>query len=310
MILFGGNGDIQPATYRWVHFSWFETNLGLLLAVALLTGCRPTAGPSGGQGRDTLETVLARGELRAGYFIEPPAVTKDPNTGELHGTFVELIKAIAKDLGVKVTFVEVDLAKFAAGLENDSYDVSIGPTFRTIKRARAVDFTETIFYLGYDGVTKKGRAGEFRTESDVDRKGVKVAVKDGSAIHSYAKDHFTHAELIVLSGMDFSLPLQAVSSGQADVGLMNEHTVEYYLRSNADVEVVLKDNPIEVLGMSWAVRPGDCRWVHFLNTSLEALISTGQMAKWEREIYGTVLRRNLTGPQTPMMRATGPTAGR
>jgi ABC-type amino acid transport substrate-binding protein len=253
---------------------------------------------------DTLERVIARGEIRAGYFIEPPTVMKNPNTGEVYGTYVDAIKAIADEMGVRVRFIEVDLAKFAAGLQNDLYDVSIGSTFRTISRAKAVDFTETIFYLGYDGVTKKGRGGEFRAEADIDRKGVRVAVKEGSAIHTYVRKRFKNANVIVLSGTDLSLPLQAVSSGQADVGLMNEHTVEFYARSHSDVEIILKDKPIQVLGMSWAVRPHDQRWLNFLNISLEALISTGQMAAWERKYYGEPLRRTIVEPVRPTVRET------
>ena len=205
---------------------------------------------------------------------------------------------------MKVEFVEVDLAKFAAALQTGQCDVSVGPTFRTITRARAVAFTDSIFYLGYDGVTKQGRAAEFLSEPDIDRVGVRVAVKEGSAIHTYARKNFKNAQLLVLSGTDLSLPLQAVSSGQADVGLMNEHTVEYYARSHSDVEVVLKESPIQVLGMSWAVRPHDYRWLQFLNTSIEALVSTGQMAAWERAHYGQVLRRQVVEPLAPTVRGT------
>ena len=115
---------------------------------------------------------------------------KNPNTGEVYGTYIEAIKAIAKDMDVKLTLIEVDLAKFTAGLQTDQYDVSIGPTFRTITRAKAVAFTNTIYYLGYDGVTKKGRGTEFKSESDIDRKGIKVAVKEGSAIHTYVKRNY------------------------------------------------------------------------------------------------------------------------
>jgi hypothetical protein len=83
---------------------------------------------------------------------------------------------------------------------------------------------------------------------------------------------------------------------------MNEHTVEYYARANKDVEIVLADRPIQVLGMSWAVRPNDFRWLQFLNTSIEALVSTGQMADWERKIYGKPLRRTLVEPTEPTIR--------
>jgi polar amino acid transport system substrate-binding protein len=227
---------------------------------------------------------------------------KDPNSGDVKGTFVDAIREIGSEMGVKVSFIEVDLAQFASGLQSRLYDVSIGPTFRTISRAKAVAFTNTIFYLGYDGVVKQGRGRAFSTENDVDRTGVKVAVKAGSAIDIYARTRFTHATVVVLSGTDLTLPLQAVSSGQADIGLMNEHTVEYYARGHSDVAVVLKADPIQIVGMSWAVRPDDQKWLNFLNTSLEALIATGQMASWEKAHYGRALRRSLVEPIEPSVR--------
>lgn len=258
-----------------------------------VSGVRTASAP------DTLDEVLRRGELRAGYFVEPPAVMKDANSGDLRGSFVDAIREIASEMGVRVVFVEVDLAQFASGLQSRLYDVCIGPTFRTIPRAKAVAFTNTIFYLGYDGVVKQGKSQDFTRESDIDRPGIRVAVKAGSAIDSYVRTRFTRAKPIVLSGTDLTLPLQAVSSGQADIGLMNEHTVEYYARGHDDVAIVLKANPIQVVGMAWAVRPDDQKWLNFLNTSLEALIATGQMAGWEKREYGEVLRRELIEPAEP-----------
>lgn len=273
--------------------------LGLLV---LFASCRSSPATVS-QPTDTLDDVLRRGEIRAGYFVEPPAVFKDSAAGEPRGTFVEAIRAIAAALKVKVTFVEVDLAKFAAGLQTRMYDVSIGPTFKTIQRAQNVAFVDTIFYLGYDGIVKKGRAAEFKTEQSIDRKGVTVAVKEGSAIHQYVRDNFKNAKLLVLTGDDLSLPLQAVSSGQADVGLMNEHTVEFYLREHQEVEVIFANSPIQIAGMSWAVRPNDQKWLNFLNTSIEFLISTGKMGGWERQYYfGQTLRRTLPEPSAPTAR--------
>jgi ABC-type amino acid transport substrate-binding protein len=267
----------------------------IALLAAPTVGCTRTRESNPTSGSDnTLTEIIRRGELRAGYFIEPPAVMKDPNTGELRGTFVDAINAIGKALGVKVAFVEVDLARFAAGLQSNLFDVSIGPTFKTIQRATAVSFTNTVFYLGYDGIVRKGKTGEFRTEADIDRKGVKVAVKEGSAIQQYVRDNFKNAEVIVLPGTDLTLPLQAVSSTQADVGLMNEHTVDFYVRQHPEVETVLTEHPLQVAGMAWAVRATDLRWLQFLNTSLEFLISTGTMEQWERQHYfGRTLRRQL-----------------
>lgn len=247
--------------------------------------------------KDVLEQVIASKKLRAGYFIQPPAVMKNAQTGEVYGTFIDAISYIANEMDVELELIEVDLAKFTAGLAGDTYDVSVGPTFRSITRAQVVDFTVPLFYLGYDGVVKKGRADSFNSEVEIDVEGVTVAVKVGSAIHTYVKNKFTNATILELPGKDLSIPLQAVASNQADVGLMNEHTVEYFVKENPGMEIVLKDNPIQVLGMSWAVMRGQHNWRHFLNTSIEALVATGKMAEFERKHYGEKLRRVIIEPE-------------
>jgi len=263
------------------------------LAFATLCACTQGAGaPARVTSNNTLDEIKTRGELRAGYHVEPPSVVRDPATGNLSGAFVGAIRQIAAGLKVKATFVEVGLADFATGLQNNQYDVSLGPTFKTIPRAQGVAYTSSIYYLGYTGVAKKGTAAKYGDLSAIDKAGVRLAVKSGSPIEQYVRDHTKNATVLAIEGADLIVPLQAVSAGKADVGLMNEHTVEFYARDHSEVEIVLADRPLLMAGMAWTVRRGDPEWLGFLNTSLEILISTGQIANWERESYGKPLRRS------------------
>jgi ABC-type amino acid transport substrate-binding protein len=261
------------------------------LAVAALCACTQGTGvPAAPSVNNTLDEIKKRGELRAGYHVEPPSVVRD-SSGNLSGAFVGAVRQIAAGLKVKATFVEVGLADFATGLQKNQYDVSLGPTFKTIPRAVSVAYTNSIYYLGYTAVVKKGTAAKYGDTSGIDKANVRVAVKSGSPSEQYVRDHWKNATIVVTDGADLSVPLQAVSEGKADVGVMNEHTVEFYARDHSDVEIVLADRPVLMAGMAWTVRQGDPDWLAFLNTSLEVLISTGQMAEWERESYGKQLRR-------------------
>jgi ABC-type amino acid transport substrate-binding protein len=270
--------------------------LAFLLTLGPLVSCTPHTNAAPPSGTSTLSEIQKRGELRIGYHVEPPTIVKDPVTGELGGSFIHAIRQIAAGMHVKPVFVEVDLGNFVAGLQNHLYDVSLGPTFKTIPRAQAVAFTNSIYYLGYTGVVRKGAAAKYREEAMIDAPGVRVAVKSGSPIEQYVRDNFKKATIVAIDGADLSVPLQAVSAGKAEVGLMNEHTVEFYVRDHPDVEPVLTDHPLLMAGMGWTVLHGDPDWLSFLNTSLEVLISTGQLANWERETYsGKSLRR--TAPE-------------
>jgi ABC-type amino acid transport substrate-binding protein len=263
-----------------------------VLAFAALCACTQGGGAPAPSANNTLDEIKKRGELRAGYHVEPPSIVKDPATGNLSGAFVGAVRQIAAGLKVKATFVEVGLADFATGLQKNQYDVSLGPTFKTIPRAQSVAYTNSIYYLGYTAVVKKGTRARYGDVSAIDKSAVRVAVKSGSPSEQWARDHCKNAMIVVTDGADLSVPLQAVSEGKADVGIMNENTVEFYARDHSDVEIVLADHPVLMAGMAWTVRYGDPDWLGFLNTSLEVLTSTGQMANWERESYGRPLRRS------------------
>src|SRR2546430_14254588 len=55
---------------------------------------------------DSLGQILKSGVMKVGYIDYPPAVIKDPKTGELSGEFVEIARYIAKELNVKLEFQE------------------------------------------------------------------------------------------------------------------------------------------------------------------------------------------------------------
>jgi ABC-type amino acid transport substrate-binding protein len=276
----------------------------LFVLCTLVAACASCAGPAASPAPaaatpavvNTFDEILRRGELRAGYHVEPPSITKDPHTGKLGGAFIRSVETIAAALKVKATFVEVDLANFSTSLEQRECDVSLGPTFKTIGRAQTVAFTNSLYYLGYDAVVKKGTAAKYPDDRALDRKLVRVAVRTGSPIDQYVHDHYPQAQIVATTGSDLTLPLQAVSSGQADVGFMNEHTVEAYVKGHPEVVAIFTDHSRQMGGMAWAVRREDQQLLNFLNTSIEYLIASGQMEQWERESHeGRSLRHTAGG---------------
>lgn len=277
------NSKLTNKRWRYLLAVICFTSVALLI---FMSGCRQpaTSQPQG----DTLEKVRSTKELNVGYFIFEPTIMEDPNTGQRSGIFIDMIESLAKSLDAKVVYHKIDLANFAAGLQSRQFDLCIGATFATPQRATAVLFTRPIFYAGYTGVVPKGRAAEFPNWQSLDRPGLRVAVKQGSAIDDFVRVNFKNAQIINLTGPDLTLPLAAVSSGQADVGLMNQLTVFTYLRQHPELEEVLSKAPVAPTNFSWAVRPDDLRWLQFINTSLEYLENTGETYRFESK-YGIPL---------------------
>jgi len=255
----------------------------LLVALVLLTGCAKDSGKIPSQDKSSLDRVQSTGVLRVGYFLFQPATMHDKDS-KPYGLFVDMVEQIAKDLRWKVEYKQVDLKNFAAALQTGDFDLSIGASFSSPNRASGVAFTHPIFYLGYTGITTPENVAKFKTWADLDQPGVRVAVKQGSAIGDYVRRNFTKATIVALEEPSLSAPLAAVP-GQADVGLMNQITVYSYLRDNpkANVKEILVSQPVEFTGVSWAVRQGDPKWLEFINTCIKHYEDTGRTQEWEKK---------------------------
>lgn len=241
---------------------------------------------SNGINENTLQKVTDAKTLNVGYFIFEPTIMKNPKTGELEGVFIDMIEEIAKSIGpdVKIIYHPTTLATFHTELNSKKFDICIGATFATPKRAAVVSFSHPLFYCGYTGVAKKEFISKYKLWSDVDNAKVKVSVLTGSAIADMVKVDFKNQSNIVsFSGSDASIPLAAVSSGNADVGLMNQITVYTYLREHPELGEILSNQPLATTYFSWAVRPNDMLWLNFINTSIDYLINSGAMYKYERK---------------------------
>lgn len=266
---------------------WLLVLLLSLVTGGFLSSCRRGGGDAS-KPADTLGAIRSSKELHVGYFIFEPTVTEDPTTNKPKGVFVDMVESMAKSLDAKVVYHKVDLANFAAGLQSHQFDLSIGATFATPQRATAVLFTRPVFYAGYTGVIKKGQGGGFPNWQSLDRPNLRVAVKQGSAVDDFVRDNFKNAQIVRLTGPDLTLPLAAVSAGQADVGLMNQLTVFTYLREHPELEEILSKAPLAPTNFSWAVRPDDIRWLLFVNTSIEYMENTGETYRYESK-YGIPL---------------------
>jgi len=97
---------------------------------------------------DSLGQMLKSGVMSVGYIDYPPAVIKDPKTGELSGEFVEIARYIAKELKLKIEFHEASWSTFITGLQTKQYDISIAPTYIRVSRAANIAYSQPIAYLG------------------------------------------------------------------------------------------------------------------------------------------------------------------
>ncbi len=95
-----------------------------------------------------LQEIIKNGELRVGTTGDwDPMTMKDPATNKYKGFDIDVMKELAKDMGVKVKFVPAEWKTIVSGITANRYDISTSVT-KTPKRAEVAGFTDTYYKYG------------------------------------------------------------------------------------------------------------------------------------------------------------------
>jgi polar amino acid transport system substrate-binding protein len=126
-------------------------------------------------------------------FGNPILAVKSPTTGEPTGVSVDLSRELARRLGVSVQLVTFDAAgKVVEALKGGSLDVA----FVAIDPARAVDISYSAAYVVIEGAYLVEQNSPIRSNEEVDRPGIRVAVGAGSAYDLYLARELKQAKLV------------------------------------------------------------------------------------------------------------------
>jgi len=161
-----------------------------------------------------LDTIKKNGELRVGTTGDwDPMSVKDPATNKYKGFDIDVMKKLAKDMGVKVKFVPTDWKTIVSGIAADRYDISTSVT-KTPKRAEVAGFTETYYKYGTVPLVLKKNLKKFPTWDSLNNPEVTIATTLGTSQEEKAKEFFPKSKLksIEAPARDF----QEVLAGRAD----------------------------------------------------------------------------------------------
>jgi polar amino acid transport system substrate-binding protein len=170
----------------------------------------------------TLEEIAQRGELRVACQTQGPPFSFIDKNGKRAGSSIELCEMLAKDMGVKVTFLDFDWDGLIPALLSKKADLLAADMTPTIKRAMRIGFTKPFMYTGSVVFVKSDSL--IKSISDAKKAGLKVAVLLGSTGENEAKKAFPQAEQKSYKGGG-PLLIDAVMQGQADFGVNDASAV-------------------------------------------------------------------------------------
>ncbi len=168
---------------------------GLLKGIAIAaTAIAISTTPAVAEEQSTWEQIESTGKLRMGVLQAPPWFSKNPETGKWEsGLAVTLGQNMAEVLSAELEFVEVTWGTAVATLQANKID------FMPIldpkpERAMSIDFpTNPLLYISLAVLADEDLAAD--TWADLNKKGVKVAVPQGSSMDSFITKNLPNADI-------------------------------------------------------------------------------------------------------------------
>ena len=191
-------------------------------------GTPAAAGPGAAAIRDA--RLVTAGQLTVCSDI-PYAPFEFSQGEKLTGFDVELVRAIAQQLGLKAEFKATPFDTIIASLAAGNCDLVASATTITEERRQKVAFSAPYFDADQSLLIRVGEAGKYKTLADL--KGRKIGVQSGTTGETYAKAHKPEGATI----KDFPGAedlFNALTSGDIDAVLQDFPVNKYRVLQGAD----------------------------------------------------------------------------
>ena len=246
-----------------------------LATVLLLTSCGGSsddAGSASGGGSGDVLRVATEGTYSPFSFHAD-------GTNELTGYDVEVIEAVAEELGREVEFSETQFDAIFAGLESDRYDVIANQI--TINPEREERYLFSAPYTVSTGVVVT-RADDTSVDALEDVKGKRSAQSNTSSFAELAREAGAQVEAVE----GFSQAVTLLKQDRVDVTINDSLAVLEYQKSTGDEDIKIAAEVDQPSEQAFVFRKDSAELQAEVDEALAALREDGTLARISEEYFG------------------------
>ncbi|GAA4200438.1 transporter substrate-binding domain-containing protein [Actinocatenispora rupis] len=254
--------------------------LGCLLAVSLATSAcsiRTTSGSddsAGGGGRLPASSIAAaksRGTLIVGTAPGYLPFDMKDTKGTFIGYDMDLARAMAKSMGVKIQFKQYDFAALIPALKQGSVDVAIAGFTITGERALEISFSQP-YYAAGQSMLVPSSDGSTKSWRDLDKAGKRIGVSQGTTGAMLAHKLFRHATVADYENLPGST--LALTQKKVDAVIYDEPGLRIYAKQNPSAVRGIWDR-ISTENLGIVLKHNDVASVQWVNSFLDSYLDSG-----------------------------------
>ena len=275
--------------------------IGMTRREALKTGLAATAaagglfGAGGAAWADTLADIKSRGELVAATEMQFPPFDISDN-GTYKGVDRELIDAVGKELGVKVSYLDLPWTSVLPGLEAKKFDLCIAPVTITKERLKRYAFSVPIAdataalmkraddksIVKPEDIAGKSVGGQKGTSQLEQLKAFAAKLPKPVDVKEYVDNNQSYADL---------------AAGRIDAAVNSLPNLAYAAVQRSDAFAVVLPPFGQPTYFSWVGRLDDKTLLDAVNAALVKLDGDGTVATIQKKWFGQTTDLPTTVPE-------------
>ena len=237
--------------------------------------------PFTGLAQSHLKQIIENGELRVGTTGDwNPMTMINPSSKEREGFDIDIAKALAEDMGVKITFVSTTWKTLVNGIVADKYDMSTSASLSP-KRALVAGYSNSYFAVVDVPLMNSSSLGKYHTWEDLNSSSVTVAVTMGTVQEKRARIMFKKAKIITVSSP--ARDYQEVLSGRADVSMTSNLEASNLVKKYSQLIVVPVEKGRSPTPLAILLPQNDQIWINYVNLWIELKKERGFFKKLEKK---------------------------
>ncbi|SED76417.1 transporter substrate-binding domain-containing protein [Ruania alba] len=258
------------------RISTTAASLSIIALSAGLAGCAGDDGGEGGNGDGGLQDTYV---VVSDTSFVPFEFEED---GEYVGFDIDIINAIADEVGFEVDLQTTNFDGIIPGLQTGSFDIAIAGITITEEREEVIDFTSPYYQSGL-------RIGVPADNTDIqgvdDLEGLTIATRLGSTSANYIEENIEGATANTYEQLDQAY--LSVEGGGSDAVLYDAPNVEYYIQTTGEGTLKIVGELLEAQDYGIAVSAGNEELVEAMNEALAGMIEDGTYTEIYESWFGS-----------------------
>jgi polar amino acid transport system substrate-binding protein len=244
---------------------------------------------------DTLAEIKKRGELLAATEMQFPPFDISDN-GVYKGVDRELVDAVGKEMGVKVSYIDLPWTSVLPGLDAKKFDICIAPVTITTERMKRYAFTVPIAdataalmkraddksIMKPQDIAGKTVGGQKGTSQVEQLKAFAAKLPKPVEVKEYVDNNQSYADL---------------AAGRIDASVNSLPNLAYAAAQRSDTFAMVLPPFGAPTYFSWVTRLDDKSLVDAINAAILKVEADGTMAKIQKKWFGQTMELPKTVPE-------------